>query len=254
MNNIKESNYIIAEIDIKEEDINKAIRIINSFENSNIGKDTNDDNIGKSFYENEKEIKESCEIKINDEIIPFSYFYQFKEKRKYIIKYSFKHYLSKTNHLFIFCKNLISIDMSNFKSQNIINTRAMFSGCESLININLSNFNTKNVFNIKYMFCDCKSLINLNLLNFNTQNVTDMSGMFYGCNSLTNLNLSNFITKNAINMSCMFYGCEALTKLDLSNFITQNPINLSNIFSGCNSLTKDNVIIKDKNIIKQFEN
>ena len=28
--------------------------------------------------ENEKEIKENCEIRINDEIIPFSYFYKFK--------------------------------------------------------------------------------------------------------------------------------------------------------------------------------
>ena len=30
--------------------------------------------------ENEKEIKENCEIRINDEIIPFSYFYKLIQK------------------------------------------------------------------------------------------------------------------------------------------------------------------------------
>ena len=30
-------------------------------------------------YENEKEIKEKCKIIINNEIIPFSYFYKFKK-------------------------------------------------------------------------------------------------------------------------------------------------------------------------------
>ena len=44
----------------------------------------------KKEYENEKEIKENCEIKINDEIIPFCYFYKFNKKGKYNIKYIFK--------------------------------------------------------------------------------------------------------------------------------------------------------------------
>ena len=43
-------------------------------------------------YENEKEIKENCEIRINDKIIPFSYFYKFNKKGKYNIKYIFKKY------------------------------------------------------------------------------------------------------------------------------------------------------------------
>ena len=40
----------------------------------------------KKEWENEKEIKENCEIRINDIIIPFSYFCKFKKKGKYKIK------------------------------------------------------------------------------------------------------------------------------------------------------------------------
>ena len=59
------TNYINAEIYIKEEDINKNIRIINSFENvkkENKWKHEETDNIKA----NEKEIKR-CKIKINGE-------------------------------------------------------------------------------------------------------------------------------------------------------------------------------------------
>ena len=104
---------------------------------------------------NEEEIKR-CEIRINNQLIPFNYFFKFKNKGKYIIKYSFNNYLSKTNH--------------------------MFYGCASLTNINLSNFNTQNVTNMDNMFSGCNSLKSLDLSNFNTQNVTNMSDMFSYCN------------------------------------------------------------------------
>ena len=95
---------------------------------------------------------------MNNKIIEFSYFFEFKEKGKYIIKYIFLNNITKTDF--------------------------MFSCCESLINLNLSNFNAQNVINMSYMFYDCNSLTNLNLSNFNTQYVIDMGYMFYDCNSL----------------------------------------------------------------------
>ena len=64
-------NYIIGELDIKEDEQN--IRIINSYKESN------------KEYENEKEIKENCEIRINNKFIPFSYFQKFNKKGKYTI-------------------------------------------------------------------------------------------------------------------------------------------------------------------------
>ena len=85
--NLKRNNQldIIAEIDIKED--NKNIRIINSYEE--YYKENKWFNYRKED-ENEKEIKENCEIRINDEIIPFSYFYKFNKKGKYNIKYIYK--------------------------------------------------------------------------------------------------------------------------------------------------------------------
>ena len=152
------NNYIIAEIYINDNDINKKIRIINSYEEC-----TRNSYIYKYLEKcNEEEI-EQCEIEINGIKIQFNYHYNFKYKGKNIIKYKFKNYLTKTNY--------------------------MFSGCSSLTNINLSNFNTQNVTYMSDMFSGCKSLTNINLSNFNTQNVTYMSKMFYGYSSLKKENI-----------------------------------------------------------------
>ena len=74
-----ENNYIIAEINISKYNINKDIRIINSFEKVKregeafeiliLKEDYNEKKVLK--YENEKEIKKNCEIKINGKNIPF---------------------------------------------------------------------------------------------------------------------------------------------------------------------------------------
>ena len=96
LNNI--NNYIIAEIYISDFYVNKDIRIINSYEE--VMRGYNDETkieetekiIGKA--NNEEEIKK-CEIKINDKLIPFNYFYKFPKKGIYTIKYSFKNALTK---------------------------------------------------------------------------------------------------------------------------------------------------------------
>ena len=234
------NNYIIAEIEIKEKDINKDIRIINSYEQCKREYKLKD---SKEDYknENEKEIKENCEIKINNIIMVFSYFYKFNKKGKYLIKYSFNNILSKINHMFNRCISLKNIDLSNFNTQNVNNISFMFYKCCSLTNINLSNFNTQNVTNMSNIFSGCSSLTNINLSNFNTQNVTNMSSMFSGCCSLTNINLSNFNTQNVNNMSSMFSGCCTFKTIKLSNFNTQNVTDMSDIFSVCSSLTNLNL-------------
>ena len=133
---------------------------------------------------NEKEIKEKCKIKINNERILFPYNINRNLEGKYIIKYIFTNNLTNAKELFYECKNLISLDLSNFNTQNVTNMSCMFAGCNSLTNLNLSNFKTQNVTNMSSMFYGCSSLTNLNLSNFNTQNVTNISYMLYGCSSL----------------------------------------------------------------------
>lgn len=73
-------NVINAEFFIDEDKKNKKNRIINSAENIQ--------NKESAKYKNEAQIKQ-CQIKIDDEIIPFSYDYEFKTTGKYIVKYTF---------------------------------------------------------------------------------------------------------------------------------------------------------------------
>ena len=274
-NKINNNNYIIAEIFIKDEDINEDIRIINSYEEQY--RKWKLDKIKKK-YKNEKEIKE-CEIKINGVIIPFNYYYKFKNKGKYTIKYTFKNYLTRVNYLFSECSSLTNINLSNFDTQNVTNMGCMFFNCKSLININLSNFNTKNVTDMVSMFFNCSSLTFINLSNFDTRNVIDMRSIFSYCTSLTFINLSNFNTQNVTYMGYMFSNCSSLIKIDLSNFNTkkvidmegmfsncsslininlfnfnsQNVTNMNSMFDNCSSLKIENVVTKDNNIIKQLK-
>ena len=234
--NNKNNNYIIAEIEIKESDLNKDIRIINSYENQS--KEGEQENKNK----NEKEIKDNIEITINDELIPFSYSYKFKERGKYKIKYSFKNNLTNTNYMFYKCEYLIKIDLSKLNTENVKDMNHMFSECKSLTNIDLTNINTKNVDDMKYMFRGCSSLTNINLSSFDTKKVKYMESMFDGCQSLISLNLSNFKTENVINMKYMFYKCSSLTSLNLFNFTNQKLKDISCMFSGCSSLKNINLL------------
>ena len=82
-NDIKEN---IAEIIIGPEDINKDIQIINSFENyqriNKLEQKAEDEQ-----YKNEEEIKQNVQIKINENLIDFSYTYKFDKIGKHKIEY-----------------------------------------------------------------------------------------------------------------------------------------------------------------------
>ena len=236
--NSNKNNKIIGEISISVFDIKERTQIINSFENvKELNNYKNKENDWK--YENKKEIEDNIQIRINDEIKNFRYYYRFKKQGTYKIEYIFKNPLTKTNHMFFGCKNIIKLDFSNFDTSQVTNMSNMFYNCNSLKKINLANFNTENVDNMSSMFSFCNSLLNLNLSFFNTQNVTDMSYMFIDCNSLLNLDLSNFNTENVVNMSYMFSGNRKLTDLNLSNFNTQNTNSITDdMFYDCNLMKK----------------
>ena len=230
------NNYIIAEIYIDDNNLNKDLDIINSYEEFSRIQFERIDN----KYCNEKEIKK-CEIKINNKLIPFNYCHKFNSKGKNIIKYSFKQNITNTKYMFAFCHYLANIDLSHFNSNNITNISYMFYKCSFLKNINLSNFKTKNVTNMEKMFSGCRFLTNIDLYNFNTNNVRDMSSMFYECSSLTNINLASFDTNNVTDMSYMFCKCSSLTNINLSNFNTHNVTNMEYMFDGCSSLSNINL-------------
>ena len=243
LNDIKfqSQNYIIAEFEIKTENINKDIKIVGSFEQFKLNKEENIDE-EKLKYKNEQMIKENCVIEINNKSIPFSYYYKFSEVGRFVIKYSFLNKINNINSMFLDCKCLKSIDLSNFKSDNLINTSNLLSGCAILERVTLhnstSNFNTENVTDMSDMFSFCPSLKDIDVLNLNTSKVTDMSSMFRNCFALSNLDLSKFNTEKVTNMSWMFSSCKSLKSLDISHFNTENVTDMSYMFCGCESLFK----------------
>ena len=146
------------------------------------------------------------------------------------------------------CKNLSSLDLTNFNTTKVENMSGMFSMCQKLSSLTLSeSFNTANVTDMSNMFSYCNMLEKLNLSNFNTAEVTNMSGMFYGCYKLPSLNLSNFNTAKVTNMSQMFYTCKELPSLDLTNFNTAKATNMQEMFKGCSTLqtiyVSDNFVV-----------
>jgi len=97
--NYNKNNNIIAEIEIKEKDANKKMQIINSSER---WKKSNGYWKEEDYYkcENEKEMKENCEITIDNNIIPFCYYFVFKKEGKYKIEYNFINKLSNICYMF----------------------------------------------------------------------------------------------------------------------------------------------------------
>jgi len=143
-----DNNYIIAEIIIKDEDVNKDIRILNSYEECL--RQNPDGFLKDKIFNNEDEIK-NCEIQINDELIPFNYFHKFSTKGKYKIKYIFKNNLTNTTLMFYGCSSLINIDLSNFNTNNVTNMNGMFRNCPSLNKKNIIT-KDKNLLNNKNLF------------------------------------------------------------------------------------------------------
>ena len=125
--------------------------------------------------------------------------------------------VTNMSNMFYYCRNLTTLDVSNFNTINVTNMDSMFQDCTSLTSLDLSNFNTSNVTSMVNMFNNCNSLTTVNLSNFNTSNVESMGYMFYYCRSLTSLDLSNFNTSKVGSMSSMFYACDSLTTVKVTN-------------------------------------
>ena len=112
-------------------------------------------------------------------------------------------------------KGILSIDYIDVSNINSI--KDMFKNCRDLKSVNLSNFNELKVTDMSEMFYGCSSLTSLDVSKLNMSNVTNISHMFSGCRSLTSLDLSNFDTSRVTDMSRIFYDCKLLTSLDLRN-------------------------------------
>ena len=225
------NNILISEYDIKKDKLNTPIRIFNSYEECK--KEI-------SWFEginNEKEIKDNCEIFLNNIKKNFNYKFQFTQEEINQFEIIFKNPLNYANFIFCNCTLLTKLDLSNFNTNNYKDMCRMFYKCSSLVSIYLSNININNVTNRSHIFYDCCNLKSLNLSKFITNNVKNMREMFYKCSSLISLDLSSFNIPNVTDMSYMFSSCNLLNSLDLSNFKSNNVKDMRSMFCDCFSLT-----------------
>ena len=148
--------------------------------------------------------------------------------------------VTNLEQMFCGCKNLSSIDVSNWNTSNVISMLSVFAFCSSLTEIDVSNWNTSKVETMQFLFTDCSQLKEIDLSNFNTDKVDNMEHMFRGCSSLTSLNLCSFNTSKVTNMTYMFYGTKNIKNIYVGpNWTTVNVTNTKAMFtdSGVSSVT-----------------
>ena len=115
------------------------------------------------------------------------------------------------SNMFYNCRNLTTIDVSNFKTANVTTMEGMFSDCSVLESVDVSGFNTANVTNMEGMFLYCPKLTTLDFSNFNTAKVTTMNDLFMNNFNLTTIYAGSGWSTEAVTTSGrMFQGCNKL--------------------------------------------
>lgn len=145
---------------------------------------------------------------------------------------------------FAYLDNIVTLDLSDYKTLGSVNMDSMFKYCDRLKSINFHasqvpsghSFDTSLVTNMHSMFCGCYSITYLDLSNFDVSKVTNMSHMFSSCCSLEVVKLTNFNTSKVTNMNHMFSNCASLVHLDLSSFDTSRVKNMNFMFENCYKL------------------
>ena len=96
--------------------------------------------------------------------------------------------INSLDKLFLDCRNITEIDLSNFNSSSVTQMNEIFKNCFSLTSINFDNFITSKITFMQQVFFDCKNIKTLNLSTFNTSLVQSMHEMFRGCSNYVRFN------------------------------------------------------------------
>ena len=138
------------------------------------------------------------------------------------------------------CYNIENIDMSKFKSNELVDMGYMFKNCYKLKNIKFGpEFTTEKVETMYALFKNCTSLKKVDLSKFKSNSLLDMSYMFSDCHNLESYNFSpEFTGEKVITMTHLFENCISLTSIDFSNFISGDLVDLTYVFLGCTRLKK----------------
>ena len=96
------------------------------------------------------------------------------------------------SYMFKDCKNLISIDLSNFALENANNLEQMFSGCTNLKYLFFPKTSLKSDAYLYRMFSYCTSLTSIDLTNL-TLSYAYINELFYMCNNLESVEIKGII-------------------------------------------------------------
>jgi len=131
---------------------------------------------------------------------------------------------------FFGCSNLQSV--TSFVAPNlsaVTTLNSAFYNCTNLVTLDVSNWNTENVTNFSTFAIGCSSLTALEAGNWNTSNANDFSFFARNCSSLTVLDVSNWNTSNVTNFTFFASGCTSLTDITgIEDFNISNVTNFTN--------------------------
>ncbi|EKB7620668.1 BspA family leucine-rich repeat surface protein [Enterococcus faecalis] len=119
--------------------------------------------------------------------------------------------------LFVSLPNITNLDLSDWKTSNVINMNSLFSGVTELESINLSGWDTSNVIEMNYMFDGCTNLKGVNISDWDTSNVIEMNYMFRS-SGIEELALSDWDTSEVREAHGMFMNAISLETVDISNW------------------------------------
>ena len=194
------------------------------------------------FVKNNKD-KLSVEVNGNKEKELKEYYYNYSNNNELKVKLIEIGNNSVTDMSYMFnnCKNLVSVDFSNWSMINIKSMEAMFQLCSLKQIPDISKFDTQNLENIRAMFCKCINLAEIPDMNkwFNNKdnNLKNISMLFNGCKNLKSINFPKWNTPNLEDISYLFNRCLNLTEIqNLSKLNAGNVADMSGLFNRCEKL------------------
>jgi surface protein len=149
---------------------------------------------------------------------PFSFYRIFKTEGIHTIKIKFRKKLFNCSRLFLGCREIIEIDLSNLDCSQVTSCESMFDGCSSLKKLNLGTLDFSLSKNFAKMFQECRELEELDVSHFDTKNSESFERMFYDCRKLKKIDVSKFNSSKCSNIWEMFSLCERLSEINMINW------------------------------------
>ena len=148
MAKVLDKNYIVYEVKIDKQDINKKINLLGISPKSI----TKDPQIYQFINASNSKIYID-----NKKIENFSLKQEFPNPGTFQIKIEISEFLSDLSFIFFLCKYISKVDLSHLNMENISSMESAFSGCSNLIEINLGNVNSDKITNLFGTFYECSN-------------------------------------------------------------------------------------------------